>query len=227
MSYCPKCDIVIRGNKRCCPLCQGKLSDIPKDMEVSDTAYIEAFPVIEKKMSQVTFIKMITFLFLALEICFGMLKWMSGGSTPWASLVMLGLLVGWLDVLGAMYVKGNIIKLMTVEGYVAVAVNCYVDHKTGLHGWSYAWVVPAIIFGLGIVTITVARTAVLRYSEYLQYIALNTGAALLQLIPIRRGYNPLPLPAYIVITCYLILMAAVVVFRSGDLKTALERRLSV
>ena len=30
MTYCPKCDIVIRGEKQCCPLCQGKTADVPQ-----------------------------------------------------------------------------------------------------------------------------------------------------------------------------------------------------
>ena len=226
MIYCPKCDIVIRGQKICCPLCRGKTAEVSKDKPVSEMADKEAFPVIERKISSVTFIKIVTFLFLTLEICFGVVYKMTDGA-PWVGLVMLGIVVGWIDVLGAMYVRGNIIKLITVEAYVAIGVNIFVDYMTNLHGWSFAWVIPAILLGLLIVTIAIATVTGLRYNEYIQYLAYNTVVTLLQLIPIRMEINPLILPALISIAIYLILMAAVFVFRSRELKTALDRRFSV
>ena len=227
MNYCPKCEIVIRGEKSCCPLCQGKITAVPEDFSVPESAKFEAFPVIERKISSVTFIKIVTFLFLALEICFGLVNWMLGEDAPWVGLVMLGTFVGWLDVLGMMYVRGNLIKLLTVEGYVSIAVNCYVDHMTGLHGWSYAWVVPFVLLGLGLLTILISTASGMRRSEYVQYFAINAGVSLLQLIPISHNINPVPLPALIIIALYLILLAGLLVFRSRDLKTSLARRFNV
>ncbi|MBO5551696.1 MAG: hypothetical protein J5966_07030 [Lachnospiraceae bacterium] len=227
MNYCPKCRIVIRGEKSCCPLCQGKVTGVPKDFIVPESAKYEAFPVIERKISSVTFIKIVTFVFLALEICFGLVNWMLRGDAPWVELVMLGIFVGWLDVLGMMYVRGNIIKLLTVEAYVSIAVNCYVDHMTGLHGWSYAWVMPFVLLGLGLLTMLISTVSGMRRSEYVQYFVINAAVSLLQLIPISREINPVPLPALIVIAFYLILLAGVLVFRYRDLKTSLARRFNV
>jgi hypothetical protein len=227
MNYCPKCKIVIRGNKRCCPLCQGKITDVPDEVSVSESAGFTAFPVIDFKVSSFTFIKIITFIFLVLEISFATVGWILGREHPWVGLVMLGILVGWIDVLAAMYVKGNILKLITVETYVAIAVNIYVDYMTHMHGWSLAWVTPFTLLGLGLITIFIAFIRKLRPSEYVTYIVVDTAAALAQLIPIRTGVNPVAIPAVTIIACYLIFMAAVIVFRSRDLKTALGRRFSV
>ena len=224
MIYCPKCDIIIRGNKVCCPLCQGKVTEAPEKREIPESARTEAFPVIERRISSVTFIKIMTFLFLTLEICFGAVHWLLGGEAHWVSLVMFGIFVGWLDILVVMYLRSNIIKLLTVEGYVAIAVDIFVDHMTNMHGWSFAWVVPSILLALGLMTLLIAYATSLRASEYVQYIALNTGAALLQFIPIHYGLNPVVIPAIAVIACYLILMAGVMVFQSNDLKAALGRR---
>ncbi len=224
MNYCPKCEIVIRGVKDCCPLCQGKVSEVPEDRQVSETSACMPFPVIERKVSSVTFIKIVTFLFLALEITFGMLNILFRKNVPWVSLVMLGIFVGWIDVLVAMYVRSNIIKLLTIEAYVACAVNCYVDYMTNMHGWSLAWVIPFILIGLGVITMTMAWIMRLRIGEFVAYIALDAAVSLLQLLPIYYDMNPVELPALICCACYMIFMAGIVVFRLRDLKSALGRR---
>lgn len=224
MNYCPRCDIVIRGNKLCCPLCQGKTADVPEGKQLSETARVEAFPVIEHRISSVTFIKLMTFLFLTLEICFGAVWWLLGKEAGWVVLVMFGIFAGWLDMLVVLYLRTNIIKLVTVEAYVAIAIDIYVDHMTNMHGWSYAWVTPFVLLGLGIVTLIIAAATKLRPSEYVQYIALNSLAALLQFIPIRRELNPVVIPAVTVAACYLILLAGVLVFHYNDLRTSLGRR---
>ena len=224
MNYCPKCDIVIRGNKRCCPLCQGKTAEVPETKEIQETSRIEAFPVIERRITSVTFIKIMTFLFLTLEICFGAVHWLLGPEAHWVSLVMLGIFVGWLDILVVMYLRSNILKLLTAEAYVAIVVDIFVDHMTNMHGWSFAWVTPFILLGLGLITLLIAYVTKLRASEYVQYIALNTGAALLQFVPIHYGLNPVVIPAITITACYLILMAGVMVFQYNDLKASLGRR---
>ncbi len=224
MNYCPKCDIVIRGNKSCCPLCQGKTADVPAGKSVGDMSDKDAFPVIERRISTVTFIKLATFLFLTLEIAFGAVHWLLGGDAHWVSLVMLGIFVGWLDIFVLMYLRSNIMKLLTVESYVAIAVNIYVDYMTNMHGWSFAWVTPFMLLGIGIMTLVIAYVTRLRPSEYVTYIVFDTVMALLQFIPIHYGLNPVILPAIIIAAIYLVLMAGVIVFQYNDLKAALGRR---
>ncbi len=224
MNYCPKCDIVIRGDKICCPLCQGKTAEPPEGKFIPEMAGIEAFPVIERRISTVTVIRLATFLFLTLEISFGAVCWLLGPESHWAGIVMLGIFVGWLDILVLRYLRSNILKLLTVEFYVAIAVNIYVDKMTNMHGWSLAWVTPFVLLATGLTTLIVAYVTRLRPSEYVTYIVFDTVMALLQFIPIRAGLNPVVLPAIIIAAFYLVLMAGVVVFQYNDLKAALGRR---
>ena len=73
MQYCPKCKVNIRGNKKCCPLCQGQLKESELVME-------PPFPKIKKnKVSNITFMKVCTFIFIALEIVFGTINIMTEG----------------------------------------------------------------------------------------------------------------------------------------------------
>ena len=227
MNYCPKCNIVIRGNKACCPMCQGKVTDVPPEAVVSDVAGEDAFPVIEKRVSSITFIKIVTFVFIALEISLWLANRIAGEYAPWITLVMLGVLVAWIDVLVTTYIRNNVIKVLTVETYAAIIVNVYVDYMTGRYGWALAWVVPSLLVGLGIATIITAHAVKLRPNEYITYIVYDAAVALLQLIPIRLGQNTFEIPALASIAGYMILMAALLIFRSRDLRTGLSRRFNV
>ena len=56
MQHCSKCNIDIRGNKSCCPLCQGNLIGEPED---------PAFPVLpERRLSRGMFLRICVFIFI-------------------------------------------------------------------------------------------------------------------------------------------------------------------
>ncbi len=227
MNYCPKCDIVIRGNKVCCPLCQGKVKDVPEDVCASDVAKIDAFPVIEHKVSSFTFIKIITFVFVALEIIAAMTQFSTKKDMAWLTLAMAGLAVVWADILIAMYLRNNLLKVITVQAYIAVVINLYVDYMTHMHGWSVTWVIPSTLLGLLLVTFCIAAFRNLRPNEYLSYVTFDSILALCQLIFIKMGLNWFIYPAIICITLYLISMAGIIIFRYNDLVSAFSRRFNV
>ncbi|RKM62308.1 hypothetical protein D6855_02505 [Butyrivibrio sp. CB08] len=221
MQVCNKCIIKIRGRKECCPLCQGKLTN---------TEGIEnpAFPVLEKRrVTSITFFKICTFIFISLEIIFGTINIMTGGEYSFIGPIMLGALVAWIDIYATMYLRNNLIKVITFEVLVAIVVDFYIDIKTGFHGWSVNWMIPMTLIGLAIVTIATALILKLRLDEYILYIVFDFIMALLQIITIRNGMNSLPWPAASSIMFYLILIAALVIFRFRDLKNASEKMFNI
>ncbi len=221
MQYCKKCNVKIRGRKECCPLCQGQLFETEGDEDPS-------FPVLEKKkITSITFLKMCTFLFLTFEIVFGTIHIMTSMQHSFIGLMMLGGLVVWVDILATMYLRNNLIKVITFEVLVAIVVDYYIDVKTGFHGWSVNWMVPMTLIALAIVTIVTASVLKLRLDEYILYIVFDFIMALLQIIFIRNGRNTFPWPAVISIMGYMILIAALVIFRFRDLKNASEKMFNI
>lgn len=221
MQICQKCNVKIRGRKECCPLCQGRL----KEMEGDDNP---SFPVLEKrKISNITFLKMCTFLFIASEIIFGAINIMTKGEFSFIGPVMLGLFVAWIDVIATMYLRNNLIKVITFEVVVAIVVDFYIDIKTGFHGWSVNWMIPMTLIGLAIATNIIAWVLKLRLDEYILYIVLDFVMALVQIIFIRNGMNTFPWPAVASIITYMILIAALVIFRFRDLKNASEKMFNI
>lgn len=221
MQICQKCNVKIRGRKECCPLCQGRLKEVEGDENPS-------FPVLEKrKISNITFLKMCTFLFIASEIIFGTINIMTKGEFPFIGPVMLGILVAWIDVIATMYLRNNLIKVITFEVIVAIIVDFYIDIKTGYYGWSVNWMIPMTLIGLAIATNIIAWVLKLRLDEYILYIVLDFVMALIQIIFIKNGMNDFPWPAAISIITYMILIAALVIFRFRDLKNASEKMFNI
>lgn len=221
MQICQKCNVKIRGRKECCPLCQGRLKEVEGEENPS-------FPVLEKrKISNITFLKMCTFLFIASEIIFGAINIMTKGEFSFIGPVMLGLFVAWIDVIATMYLRNNLIKVITFEAVVAIVVDLYIDIKTGFHGWSVNWMIPMTLIGLAIATNIIAWVLKLRLDEYILYIVLDFVMALVQIIFIRNGMNTFPWPAVASIITYMILIAALVIFRFRDLKNASEKMFNI
>ncbi len=221
MQYCPKCKIKIAGNKSCCPLCQGNLNDDGNE------AVPSPFPVISRRFSRITFIKIVTFIITTFIILTYLLTWISGEALPWLSTMRIGAVFLWLDILLALYLRNNILKVLTIEGFILLILNFIIDWATGWIGWSVAWVTPSTLLILGIVTFTIARVTRLHADEYIAYLLLDSLAAILQFIPIRLERTPITWPAFTIIALYLILDAGVVIFRFRDLRSALERRFNL
>ncbi len=221
MQYCRKCKVKIRGVKECCPLCNGTLNEVPGDPDF-------AFPVLEKrKISNITFLKMCTFLFIASEIIFGTVNIMTEGRYSFIGVVMLGIFVAWIDVIATMYLRNNLIKVITFEVYVAIVVDFYIDYHTGFHRWSIHWMIPMTLIALALVTIITATVLRLRLDEYILYIVMDFLLSLLQIPGIRHGINIFPWPAVVSIMFYMILIAALVIFRFRDLKNASEKMFNI
>ncbi|WP_026651925.1 DUF6320 domain-containing protein [Butyrivibrio proteoclasticus] len=221
MQICPKCKVNIRGEKSCCPLCQSQLKKVEGELS-------PAFPTLKKKkISNITFIKVCTFLFVALEIIFFALHYVTQRQFSFFPIMILGTLVVWLTLITTIYLKNNMIKVITWEVIVAIIVDVYIDKATGFNGWSLHWMVPATLVALAIATITIAKMLKLRLDEYILYIVFDLLMALSQMIFIRLGQNRFIYPAVFSITFYLILTAALVIFRFRDLKNATQKMFNV
>jgi len=223
MEYCPKCKISIRGHKECCPLCQSNLVKNP-DEELAKVDDYGAFPIVKKPKFTSRFIsKIVTFIFVTIEIIAITALFLWGNNLPWVTLVMMGTFVAWLDFLVAMYYKNNIIKLLTVEVMVAILIDLYVDYRLGFIGWSYKWMIPLSLMILAVVTFVIAKVSRLKLIEYIRYLLWDMFVALLQLIFIANGLNDYPFPAGLCIASFLIIFAAALIFRTHELKSASAR----
>ncbi len=239
MYYCPKCKILIRGNKTCCPLCEGKILDRQNvlrmgiDAEMYDIDDIEdeedePYPVLpERKISGITFVKLCTFL-LAVTIVMGVaLRYLFGDMFNWTGMVILGSIVLWLDILAIMRYRYNVLKVLAVEVLVVIIVDYYIDKVTGFYGWSIIWMIPFCLVGHSIITWIVSKAMKLRFEEYIIYIVLDAVLAFAQAYFIWTGENTLPYAAVFVMAAFAIALVALFLFRFRELRSATHRLFNV
>ncbi len=219
MQECKKCRITIRGNKRCCPLCQGRLYGEPED---------PAFPTIKKlPLTTDAVFRIALFLAVLAEIALGMVCFVSGGWIPGVEIAMVVIVFAIIDLRVALFFRGNMIKLITIQSYIIMGAMFYLDYRFGFLGWSLMWSIPLVFIALMVTTLIVAKVAGLMLSDIMLYVVFDVIMALLQAIPIYKGLNKYPLPAAICIALMLAIAAFVVIFRFNDLKNASAKYLNM
>ncbi len=215
MLYCSKCGISIRGNKRCCPLCQGELTGTPSEA---------AFPTLKRaRITSLSLVKLFTFLFIALEIVWSAVGFLADFTLAWVPFAMAGTLVAWLDAVLAVYFRNNVVKNITIQVYLVMIGGFVIDRFTGFHGWSVQWLIPCCFLGLVTTTIALGRGLPLRLEEYILYLAVDMVLSLLQTIFLVMRMNAFVWPAVISMAALLILGVAALLFRFRDLKNASEK----
>lgn len=216
MQYCPKCRINIRGNKARCPLCQGHLEGMPENA---------AFPSLRKPgISARSIVKMSTFCFLTIEIIMCAIWFLTSynyhTTLPWVPLVIAGAAVLWLDLLIALYMRYNVLKIFTTEAYIAIILDVIIDLETGSHGWSVTWMIPCTFAALAIATVIFETISRMSLVEYIIYLLADTVFCMVQIWPIAAHFNHFVWPAIICMTAYMIFAFWIIVFKTKDIRNA-------
>ncbi|WP_029321837.1 DUF6320 domain-containing protein [Butyrivibrio sp. AE3004] len=239
MLYCPKCKITIRGEKTCCPLCEGKIlnrQDVLRtgidekmyDIDDFSDEQDEPYPTLpERRINGVTFIKICTFLLAIIIVMGAAIKYLFGDRVTWVGMVILGSVVLWLDMLAIMRYRYNLIKVLTVEMIVSNIVAYYIDKKTGFYGWSVIWMIPFALVGHAMLCFIFAKIMKLRFEEYIIYIVMDAVFAFSQAFFIWNHENTLPYAAVFVMAGFAITLVATFLFRFRELRSATQRMFNV
>ncbi|MBQ9157487.1 MAG: hypothetical protein IJ137_12000 [Eubacterium sp.] len=219
MQYCPKCKIHIRGDKRCCPLCEGSIEGNPDN---------PAFPTLKKRRYPIRLMfKICLFLFVIVEVVSMMIHIMTGFRFHLPVLFMMWAPFVLLDLCVALYYRGNIIKLISYQAYAVMAVCAFIDYGDGKMGWSLNWIIPATLLSLTIVTIIIGYGVGLRLVDYMIYLLVDVILAVLQLIPVLLGINRVPYMAIASVGIMLVVAAFVVIFRPRELGNAFSKYMNM
>ena len=216
MQYCPKCKVKVRGYKTECPLCQGRLTGTPE---------APAYPVLKKRVSRVSLLKILTFILAVVVIImlsakFILVHQIGNTDSSWPGVVITASLVVWVDMVVAIMLRGNILKLVTFEAYAVMLISYCTDRVFGNRGWDIAWTIPMTLIALLCFTILIGIVTRAHLEDYVNYLIFDFVVAMIQLIPIIRETNIFMWPAVICVALYLILAAAIILFRFRDLKNA-------
>lgn len=223
MLTCPDCKIMIRGRRKTCPLCGAALTGAPEE---------DVFPAIPKKKLTGRAAVKISFLALVIAEVFFLIAGPVAEKSlhhplPWLPLVMILCLVGWLDLVFALYLRNNLLKTVTVESYMAMLAAYAVDRNTGFFGWSLSWMIPMTFAALAITTFAIVRYRKMRIEDYAVYLIFDTVICMLQVIPVLSGENHFILPALQCMIVNLLVITAVLILRHRDVGSAARKYFNV
>ena len=219
MQYCPNCRVKIRGRKARCPLCQRELTDMGG---ATDDPFV-MLP--SPRVSFRRMVQVVTFLCISLEILLGAFEIIKGFTAGWIYVFMLVILLAWVDFRIAVYYRNNLIRMLTTQGYIIMAVLLLIASLTNSGTWAITWVVPSMFLLLIIVTFAAARLQQMKLQEFILYPAFDVLMSLLQIIPVALGYNKNKAPAVLCIALMLILVNSLVIFRGDILRDAAAKYL--
>ena len=178
------------------------------------------------KVSFKLMIRMVTFVCISLEILLGAAQIISGGS-GWFLAAMIFVLLAWADFRIAVYYRSNLIRMLTIQGYIIMAACLIIANISKTGSWAVTWVVPLMFCLLIAVTFAAAKAQEMDLHEYILYPAFDVLMSLLQIIPIAHGTNPMPAPAVLCIALMLILVSGLIIFRGRMLREAAEKYLHI
>ncbi len=214
MQYCPKCRIYIRGRKKCCPLCQGRLED---DNKAEDSP----FPVLPvPHVSGYSFLKIATFAAVVLIVLMGFIDYVLHGRSAVPKLVSLCAVLAVGDLHVGAYFRNNIMKMVVVQEYIVALITIAADRLTGGFGWSFAWTVPCLLTASAATIVIIGKAMHRTFETYAIYILWAVIFSLLQIIPIKKGWNPMPLPAVINMCLMFVFAAGIVIFKGREMRNA-------
>ena len=218
MQYCQKCNIHIRGSKRCCPLCQGKLTG---------EGSTPAFPVIpRKKVGQVTFLRICVFAALISEIVLLSIFRLTNYQAGWTVIAMASVLLALIDMVLAVYYHSNVLKLIAMEFFVAMLAAWLYDRNLGNIGWSLSFFIPIAFLLYPFVIILVAKCMRLSVTDYIIYLIIGALLSFLQMIPLQTGKTAFPVLAVISMACMAAILGFLIVFRFRAIKDASSKYLN-
>ena len=218
MQYCQKCNIHIRGSKRCCPLCQGKLSG---------EAGSPVFPVLpKKKVSQVTFLRICVFAAFITGIILLSIFRLTDYQAKWTGGVMTFVILVLIDIILAVYYHGNVLKLIASEFFVAMLASWRLDRHFGDTGWSLSFFIPIAFLLYSPVIILAAKAVHRSVTDYIIYLVVGALLSFLQIIPLQTGRTVFPVFAVISIAFNTILLGFLFAFRFRALKDASSKYLN-
>ncbi len=218
MQYCQKCNIHIRGSKRCCPLCQGKLTG-----EGSSPV----FPVLpRKKVGQVTFLRICIFIALISEIVLLSIFRLTNYQAGWTGVAMASVLLALADIILAVYYHSNVLKLIALEFFVAMPAAWLYDRYLGNIGWSLSYFIPIAFLLYPFVIILVAKSTHIPATDYIIYLVIGGLLSFLQIIPLQTGRTSFPVLAVVSMAVAAVILAFLFVFRFRAVRLASSKFLN-
>ena len=217
MLYCKKCNVSINGNKKCCPLCQGKLLGEPS---------VEAYPKVQlPRYSKHFLIRLISFIAIAVVVICNLVNWSISKEFYWCIFVEAGVLCGWIaGIIGILYRKRLFSNIIT-QLFILTGMSYIWDYGTNWHGWSVDFVLPCCCVATLIAIIVLSIVQKLDKSEYVTYLIVNCIYGIVPLIFILNDSLNIVYPSIICVGICSLVLAGILLFAWHDTTSEISKKM--
>jgi hypothetical protein len=220
MKFCGKCKVSVAGERKYCPLCQGKLQDGHTNNDD------DVFPEIPTVYRQYHFFFRVLIL-LSVAAC--AISILINALLPvkiwWSLFVVGGIGCFWLSMAISISKRKNMPKNILYQLFVVSILTVLWDLFTGWHAWSIEFVIPITCTLAMLSMAIIAKVSNLQVKDYIIYLIIDCVFGIVPLIFIFTGFIGERFPSLICAVASVISLAAVLVFQGEDLLAELRRRL--
>ena len=220
MKRCERCHVLVSGNPRSCPLCQG---DLIGDEEPGRESFppLAAKPHPQKGLLQL--IGLVTA--AAAAVCIAVNLSLPDGGW-WSIFVVAGILSFWLTFWAVVKKRGNIPKAILWQVALISALALVWNWWTaGRLNWSVDFVIPLLLIGAMIAMAVIAKCMRLRIQDYILYLLLDALFGLIPLILLLCDCLRIVYPSAACVAVSIISLAALCLYEGQALKNEILRRL--
>lgn len=214
MKYCEQCKVGLTGAPDRCPLCRGPLTGTPGE---------PSYPMAPKTPHRLALRWAALATVAAGAVC-GVINLSLPDSGWWCLFVIAGLATTWLLGWAALRKRSSPAKVILWQLGMVSALALLWDLCTGFHGWSVNFVLPVFIPCMQLAVVIAAWALRLKSAEYLFYLALCMAAGLLPLVSLAFGLPQAAPPSAICGGISIVGLAALALFKGGELKDEIVRR---
>jgi len=143
----------------------------------------------------------------------------------WCLFVIAALATTWLLLWAALRKRGSPARVILWQMGLVSALAVLWDLCTGFYGWSVNFVLPIFIPCMQLAIVVTAWALRLRGEEYLFYLVLCAAAGLLPLVSLVCGLLQVVYPSAICGGVSVVGLAALALFKGGEIKDEIIRRI--
>ena len=219
MIFCEKCNLYIENPRTICPLCQNPLNK----SEASSDAQ-EHYPLIPpfKREHRLLFRFLVFVSILSCSVSL-IVNFFFHNRGWWAAIVCASFLYFWASVINRLRTRNSLIDIshsVVVLSTLLIAIDLIYEFTR----WSLNYALPALFLAAIASVFIISLLRGLRFSDFVIYIMITTGLALLPTIFLITGITTVFLPSFICILSGIFSFISAFVFAGQDTLDELKRR---
>ena len=218
MQFCQKCGVSVNGSKKCCPLCQHRLSGEPEPQN-------ERYPVIPPpKYSRNLVFRIMTFAVIAICVISYVINELVNPDVKWCAVVCLAALCAWAAGTVAIWYRKRILKNIIWELLLITPICIAWDVNTGWHRWSVNFVLPILCGSAVIAAIIISLVMKYKPQEYLIYVFLEAIYGIVPFILVTRRIVTVELPSLICSSLSVLSIFSMLLFMGRNTGTEVKKK---